>query len=151
MSLAVEALDHEAVDVLITTGSASAVAALHPVPANVHVEAYVPQAYVLPRCSAVICHAGAGTTLAALARSVPLLLLPQGADQYRIADFVARSGAALRLAPPEVTPARVRQHVLGLLAEDHYRRAAARIAREIAAMPDASSAAVRVANVTRRK
>ena len=67
--------------------------------------AYVPQSLLLPKCAAVICHAGAGTVLGALAAGLPLLLLPQGADQYVVADLVAAAGAGLKLAPAEGGPA----------------------------------------------
>jgi UDP:flavonoid glycosyltransferase YjiC (YdhE family) len=58
---------------------------------NVHVEHYVPQSLLLPHCSAVICHGGAGTTLSSLALGLPLLILPQG----RISTSSATSSSRL--------------------------------------------------------
>ncbi|HEV2582443.1 MAG TPA: nucleotide disphospho-sugar-binding domain-containing protein, partial [Ktedonobacteraceae bacterium] len=81
------------VDVLITTGFGSDPAAFGPLASNIHVERYVPQSLLLPHCAAVICHGGAGTTLSALALGLPLLILPQGADQYIIGDLVLAAGA----------------------------------------------------------
>jgi len=83
----------------------------------------------------VICHGGAGTTLGALAHGVPLLVLPQGADQYIISERVASSGAGLRLVPPEVNPDSVRRCVLDLLHGTESSSAARRVQSEIAAMP----------------
>src|SRR5262249_42736059 len=104
-------------------------------PANAHVEQYVPQSLLLPECAVVICHAGAGTTLGSLAQGVPLLTVPQGADQYIISERLVRSGAGLRLLPAEVSPDSVRTNVLALLDGTEHRAAAHRIQREIAAMP----------------
>jgi UDP:flavonoid glycosyltransferase YjiC (YdhE family) len=84
---------------------------------------------------AVICHGGAGTTLGALALGLPLLILPQGADQYVIADLVLTAGAGLLLAPADVNPQSVRACLRSLLDEPAHRMGARRLQREIAAMP----------------
>ena len=123
------------VDVLITIGFSSDPASLGPLASNVHLENYVPQSLLLPHCSAVICHGGAGTTLSSLALGLPLLILPQGADQYVIGDLVLAAGAGLLLAPPDVTPSNIRANVLALLDEPVYRDGARRLQREIATMP----------------
>jgi UDP:flavonoid glycosyltransferase YjiC (YdhE family) len=123
------------VDVLITTGVEGDPASLGPWPENVHVEHYLPLALLLPRCSAVICHGGPGTTLSSLALGLPLLILPQGADQYLVGDLVRASGAGLCLTPQHVNASTIRQSVLALLHEPGYRANARRLQREIAAMP----------------
>lgn len=61
---------------------------------------YVPQSEVLPYCSAVISHGGAGTALGAAALGLPQLCLPQGADQFRNAEALLACGRALTLEPP---------------------------------------------------
>jgi MGT family glycosyltransferase len=122
-------------DVLITIGFEGDPASLGPLPENVYVEHYMPHALLLPRCSAVICHGGSGTTLSALALGLPLLVLPQGADQYLIGDLVQASGAGLCLTPRHVNASTVRQSVLALLDEPGYRANARRLQHEIAAMP----------------
>lgn len=61
---------------------------------------YVPQSEVLPYCSAVISHGGAGTALGAAALGLPQLCLPQGADQFRNAEALLACGGALALEPP---------------------------------------------------
>lgn len=123
------------VDVLLTVGPGNDPAAIGPLPANAQVEQYVPQSLLLPRCAVVICHGGAGTSLGALACGLPLLLLPQGADQYVISERVVSSGAGLRLLPAEVTPTSVRASVLELLHGVEHLAAARRVQREIATMP----------------
>jgi UDP:flavonoid glycosyltransferase YjiC (YdhE family) len=123
------------VDVLITIGFEGDSASLGPLPENMHVEHYMPHTLLLPRCSAVICHGGPGTTLSSLALGLPLLILPQGADQYLVGDLVRVSGTGLCLTPQHVNASTVRQSVLALLDEPGYRANARRLQREIAAMP----------------
>jgi len=104
-------------------------------PAHVRVEAWVDQAEVLSRCTAVVSHAGSGTFLGALARGLPQLCLPQGADQFRNAEGGVAAGAALALAPTEARAESVRAAVERVLTDDGLRSAAVRVAAEIAAMP----------------
>jgi UDP:flavonoid glycosyltransferase YjiC (YdhE family) len=127
-------------DLLVSIGFENDPEELEPLPENAHVEAYVPHSLLLPRCAAVICHAGAGTTFNALAEGLPLLVLPQGADQYLIAGLVAAAGAGLKLDPAEVNPASVREAVLALLGDGGFRGAAGSLKAEIAGMPGPEAA-----------
>ena len=98
---------------------------------------YIPQAALLPHCHAAVIHGGAGTMLGALAAGVPLLCLPQGADQHGDADRVVAAGAGRKLLRDALTPVTVREAIAALLDESSYRLGAQRIAEEIAAMPTA--------------
>jgi UDP:flavonoid glycosyltransferase YjiC (YdhE family) len=140
----IEAMRDEAVALVVTVGRQNDPAALGPQPDNVVVHRYVPQAVVLERCDAVIAHGGAGTTLGALSFGVPLLVIPQGADQYSNADRVVAAGAGRQLRRDEVTVPAIRQAVRSLLDEPEYRRVAERIAAEIRAMPTAEHAIERI-------
>jgi UDP:flavonoid glycosyltransferase YjiC (YdhE family) len=84
----IDGLSDVDVEVLLTVGPGNNPAAIGPLPANAHVDQHVPQSLLLPECSLVICHGGAGTTLGALTHGLPLVLLPQGADQYVISERV---------------------------------------------------------------
>lgn len=95
----------------------------------------MPQSLLLPHCAAVICHGGAGTILNSLTQGLPLLILPQGADQYVMGDRVLAAGVGLLLVPADVNPSSVRANVLALLDEPTYRAGARGLQREIAAMP----------------
>ncbi len=143
----IDGLAESEADLLVTTGPGSNPACLGPLPANAHVEAYVAQSLVLPQCSAVICHAGAGTTLAALALAVPVLALPQGADQYVLAEHLARSGAGLVLPTRAVTPETIRTSVEHLLHDRAGVESARRLQSLIAAMPSPPAAAKLVEEV----
>ncbi len=123
------------IDVLITIGFGKDRSTIGPLPENIHVENYVPQSLLLPYCSAVICHGGPGTILHSLAHGLPLLILPQGADQYIMGERVLRAGVGLRLVPADVNPESVKASVLALLEDIAYKEGACRLQREIEEMP----------------
>ena len=131
----IDGLDSLDIDVLISKSGGKNLISRASLPDNVHMEDYLPQSLLLPYCSAVICHGGAGTTLSSLALGLPLLILPQGADQYLIGDLILAANAGLRLLPSEVTPSTMRTSVLALLYEPERWEGARRLQREIAAMP----------------
>jgi hypothetical protein len=87
-----DAVDGLDVDVLLTTGTDLD---LGPVPSNVRVERWVPQAEALAHASLVVCHGGSGTVLGALAANVPLLIMPLFADQFANAETLSDAGAAI--------------------------------------------------------
>ena len=122
--------------VLFTIGTEVERDALGPAPANVHVEPWVPQAAVMPHAAAMVGHGGAGSTRAALAAGVPSVVVPGFADQPRNAERVAALGAGIALAEPENLGGAVRR----LLSEPSYRRAARRVAGEVAALPSVDDA-----------
>jgi UDP:flavonoid glycosyltransferase YjiC (YdhE family) len=135
----VDGLRDEAFTVIVTVGASGDPAALGPQPDNVHVERYIPQSQLLPRCDAFISHGGSGATLGALNAGVPMLAIPQGADQFMNAEQVIHAGFGLRLRPSEVSPASIRDSVRRLIDDDRF-RAAARVQQEaIAEMPSPSA------------
>jgi MGT family glycosyltransferase len=132
----------EPLEVIVTVSELNDPDALGELPASVHVERWLPLAPLLPRCDAVICHAGTGTTLAALAAGLPLVLVPQGADQFENARAAEQAGAARVLLRDQLTATAVRDAVRAVLADDSPERAAAReIAAQIATMPSPAQVA----------
>lgn len=65
------------VNLVVTTGPGFDQALLGPLSPAVRIASFLPQAAVLPRCRAVVSHAGAGTMLGALCYGLPQLCLPQ--------------------------------------------------------------------------
>ncbi len=138
-----EAVAAEDLDVVVTIGPNNDPEALA-VPSNVHVHRWLPLRPLLAHSDAVVCHGGSGTTLAALHAGLPLVLVPQGADQFENALACEKAGAAQILRPDVLDSAAVRDAVLTVIGEASGERAAAQgLAREIAAMP-APGDAVRV-------
>jgi UDP:flavonoid glycosyltransferase YjiC (YdhE family) len=133
LRLVVESLVELDVNVICTTGADHGVAASLPRSERVHVDAYIPQSSVLPRCDLVVCHAGSGTMLGALSHGLPMLLVPHSADQFDNAELCVNNGVALRLLPDEIDRSTVRGAVRKLL-DRPYARAAAGIRDELHAL-----------------
>jgi UDP:flavonoid glycosyltransferase YjiC (YdhE family) len=131
-------LRDEPVNLLVGAGPGTRPA--RPAP-HVVVAPYLPHPLVLPRCAAVVSHAGAGTLLATLAHGLPSVLLPQAAEQEINAAAAAQAGVAVVLGPGAVTPDGVRGALAEVLGDPRYAAAALRVRTEIAAMPSAARTA----------
>ena len=94
---AIDALADLPVRVLVTVGRDAEPAELGVLPAEVHVERWLPMPALLRYADALVTHGGTGTTLAALAAGVPMALLPISADQPRNARLVDDLGAGIAL------------------------------------------------------
>jgi MGT family glycosyltransferase len=127
-------LRHLRVNVIVTIGSDNDPAALGPQPAHIRVERFISQSLLLPHCDAVV-NQGGTAILPILAHGLPILVLPQGANQFHNADACVAAGVGRRLLPGEVTPEAVGREVQALLDQPAYGENARRIAREIEAMP----------------
>ena len=125
---------HEDVNVIVTVGTDNDPAALGPQPPNVHVERFISQALLLPYCDLIV-NQGGTAILPILAHGLPILVLPQGANQFHNADALVAAGVARRLLPDQVSAESVEQEVGLLLREPGYREKAEQVAREIEAMP----------------
>jgi hypothetical protein len=143
--MALQAVDRMSARVLLTVGHRFDPSTLGPVPANVHVEAWIDQARVLERADLVVCHGGSGTTLAALAAGVPLVTVPLFADQFENSRRIAAVGAG-RVAHTQTSAGGVRsidaaaaprisEGIEDVLGDVTYRDRARGIAAEMAATP----------------
>jgi MGT family glycosyltransferase len=138
---ALAGLAGEDVEVVVTVGADGDPATLEPVPANATVERYIPQAELLPRCSAVVHHGGSGTMYGPLAHGVPQVVLPQGADNFVNGRLLARCGAGVTIAPGEFSSDSVRDAVRLVLGQPSYGDTGRRLAQEIAALPEPAQVA----------
>ncbi|MEW2294294.1 glycosyltransferase [Streptomyces sp. NPDC006743] len=94
----------------------------------------VPHALLFPRVAAVVHHAGAGTSAAALRAGVPSVPVPVAADQPFWAARLAALGAAPRPVPYAALTAERLADALGRAVGDPgHARAAATVARHLAA------------------
>lgn len=119
------------IDVIVTVGPGRDPNELHPPHAGVRIEQYVPLDELLPACDAVVCHAGWGTTMAALAHGLPMVLVPIAADQPAIASRCDEAGVSRTVAPADVGSGAVAAALTAVLNDDTHRANAARISSEI--------------------
>ena len=143
---AVGSLDIQA---LLTTGWGLNRDELGSLPANVLVEEYIPQAQALRHADLVVCHGGSGTMLASLAAGLPVVSLPQGADQFINAPWWSRSGAVDVLQPTDVSPTSLASRISTALEDSDMRLAAASMKQEISRMPPPSEVADRLLELAR--
>lgn len=138
----IEALAEEPVDVVITVGPDVDPSYLGTPPANVRVERYVPQSLLFPHCSAVVCHGGYGTLLTAIEHSVPLVVVPYGADQPINARSVERLGIGRVVPEDDVDADRMRAAIRSVIDDPRWRVAMEGIRVEMDSLPPAARAVV---------
>ena len=139
-----QALADLPVEVLATVGKDGDPALFGAQPPHIRIERYIPQNDVLAHCRLVISHGGSGTTLGALAFGVPLLLLPQGADQLFNAERCSAAGVAIMLRPEEASVEAIAREASRLLREPSFAAKARSVAAQIRAMPSPEEAVARI-------
>jgi UDP:flavonoid glycosyltransferase YjiC (YdhE family) len=120
---ALEGLADEPVRVLATTNRRPPPRPFR-VPPNAKLVDWVSYAKAMPRCAAVVCHAGHGTVVRALASGAPVVACPAAGDMAENAARVAWAGVGVSLPRRLVTPRGVRLAVRRVLADDGVRRRA---------------------------
>lgn len=110
--------------VVVSTGQTEP-AELGPLPANVVARRSVPQLQVLDRAALFVTHGGMNSVNEAIRAGVPMLVVPQGADQPLVAGRVVELGAGLALRTDAVNAQTVQALAGRLLCEPHFREAAA--------------------------
>ena len=139
-----EALRDERVNVVATIGVDADPAAFGELPQHVRVAGFVPQSQILPHCDLVVCQAGAGTVLGALAHGLPLVMLPVASDHHDIARHVEAGGAGLVCAPGQESTDAVREALHRVGAEPAFRAAAAEVREQMFEMPDTAQVVARL-------
>ncbi len=128
-----EGLAREPVRVLATTnlgrplGRETRHAQQLPRPANSMLVDWVSYSKTMPRCAAVVCHAGHGTVARALASGTPVVACAEAGDQAENAARVAWAGAGVSLPRRLATPRGIRLAVRKVLADERYARRAAEL------------------------
>ncbi len=85
--------------VVVATGRPIEPALLDGIDGDVRVESWVDQAEVLRAARVVVCHAGSGTVLGALAAQVPIVAVPLFADQPDNAARIEATVCGLKVPP----------------------------------------------------
>jgi MGT family glycosyltransferase len=118
-------------DAIVTVGPAMMKEAFA-APSNVSLLPGAPHDIVMKEVSLVVTHAGHGTVARSLVNGVPLLVIPMGRDQGGNAIRVVARGAGLALSDG-ASEAEIASTIARLLGEPHFRAAAARLGKAMAA------------------
>ncbi|GHF25430.1 macrolide-inactivating glycosyltransferase [Streptomyces mashuensis] len=103
--------------VVLQIGKHVDVAELGEVPPNIEVSSWVPQLAILRQADAFITHAGMGGSQEGLANGVPMVAVPQAADQFANTELLVNLGVARHVPTEEATPELLREAVLSLVAD----------------------------------
>ncbi|MEY9840326.1 activator-dependent family glycosyltransferase [Streptacidiphilus sp. EB103A] len=118
-------------------------------PDNFRAVDFVPLHALLPTCSAIAHHGGAGTWSTAAAAGVPQLLFPSVFDNFYRARRTAELGAGLVVPPAELTSETLRAGLQRLLQEKQFDDGAERLRREMQADPAPGEVVAQLVKLTR--
>src|SRR5205823_12670557 len=118
---AVEGLAGEPVRVLATWNRRLPQRPLRRLGANTRLAEWVSYARTMPRCDAVVCHAGHGTMVRALASGCVVVAVPAAGDMNENAARLDWAGAGVRVPRRFVTPRVLRLAVERALGERRIR------------------------------
>ncbi|MCH6264548.1 MULTISPECIES: macrolide family glycosyltransferase [Neobacillus] len=113
--------------VIMSIGEKTHLSDLGEIPRNFIVKNYVPQTEVLKYTRVFITHGGMNSVHEGLYNGVPLIVIPQSADQPIIAGQVAKLGAGITLQMQNLTANQLSEAVDQVLKQPSYQKAAASI------------------------
>ncbi|MER6687606.1 nucleotide disphospho-sugar-binding domain-containing protein [Streptomyces minutiscleroticus] len=151
---AVEAVAALPVEVVLTT-TADQRELLDDLPPSVRTEVSVPLHMLLPTCTAVVHHGGAGTTLTAARLGLPQLTVTRRPEPTLNGERQASTGAGIHLTYGELSRAadpvkEIREQVARLLDDPSYRDAALRLADDMRRVPPPAEIVTALEGVARR-
>lgn len=119
-------------------------------PDNIYRLDYAPHHWLFPRMAAVVHHAGAGTSAAALRAGIPSVPVPHSGDQAFWASRLASLGASTRpLARSRLTAAALANRITDAVRNPAMREKAARLGSRIRAEDGAGQAVAAIEDIVR--
>jgi MGT family glycosyltransferase len=115
------AFENRPYQVILTTGKPLDQLNLGPIPENFIVRSYVPQLELLQFVAVSISHAGMGTIMESIYRGVPMVVMPQAANQQPNSRRVAELGLGIQLDKGSITVEALQNAVTTILSDDTFR------------------------------
>ncbi|MFE6796346.1 macrolide family glycosyltransferase [Paenibacillus chitinolyticus] len=125
--LCFEAFGNTEHTIVMSVGNNTLISDLGEIPDNFIVKNYVPQTEVLQHTKLFVTHGGMNSTHEGLYNGVPLVVIPQNADQPMVAGQVAKIGAGLALQMQGLTAHQLREAVDQVLSLSSFQKAVAHI------------------------
>ncbi|SJZ88925.1 glycosyltransferase, MGT family [Marinactinospora thermotolerans DSM 45154] len=97
------------------------------IPANFEVHSWVPQRAILEQADAFVTHAGMGGCGEGLLAGVPMIAVPQAAEQFTNADRLVHLGVARRIDTAQATPEALRAALNDLVTDAEVAHRSARL------------------------
>jgi MGT family glycosyltransferase len=137
--------------VIMTTGKRIAPESFGALPENTAIYDWVPQVEILKRASLFISHGGLNSIHDSLYLGVPILLVPQQAEQTINAMRVVELGAGLMLKKSQITAKTMRDTAARLLRESDFKTQAKQIGETFREAGGAARAADEVEALLRKR
>lgn len=141
----ISALADMDVQVVISTGNLVSIEALGRLPENISVFPHVDQIAVLQKADVFLSHCGMNSVSESLYFGVPLVMLPQTAEQKGVAARVRELGAGVMLDQTDADS--IRHAIDTLLSDETYRKNAAQISHGFKTCTGAKGAAQKILQV----
>lgn len=125
--LCFEALGNTDHIIIMSVGNKTQISDLGEIPKNFIVKNYVPQTEVLQHAKLFVTHGGMNSTHEGLYYGVPLIVIPQSADQPIIAGQVAHIGAGIALQMQSLTANQLLESVDQVLSHSSFKQAVSTI------------------------
>ena len=140
LRIIIEGLADEQVNLILAIGRGRDPAVLGALPKNVRVAEYIPHTKLLPRCHAIIHHAGAGSLIASVEASLPMIMIPLFGDEPPNAARAVAAGLGRMILPSDLTPQAIRQATREVLIDPSYRKNLELVHKEIESLPPVDQA-----------
>ena len=138
---AIAALSQLPVLSLVNVGPHLDPASLAPVPASVRIARGAPQLAVLESAGAFVTHAGMNSVHEALLEGVPMVFVPQAAEQEFVAQRMAELGTGIDLRDRRPSPDRLRRAVEQVMQDPGYAQACRSLGASLRGLGGAGAAA----------
>ncbi|PGD33720.1 macrolide family glycosyltransferase [Bacillus wiedmannii] len=122
--LCMKAFENSDHTIVMSIGNKTKISDLGNIPKNFIVKNYVPQTKLLAYAKLFITHGGMNSTHEGLYNGIPLIVIPQSADQPVIAKQVENLGAGIKLSMKELTEEQLRESVEIVLNNPSFKEAA---------------------------
>jgi len=96
--------------------------ALTGIPSNFILQPYTPQLEILKRVDLFITHGGMNSVSEALFHDVPLIVIPQSADQPIVASRLEEVGCGVKMSRQQATAEALRSAFDRIISNDAYKR-----------------------------
>ncbi|MGH1256196.1 MULTISPECIES: macrolide family glycosyltransferase [Bacillus] len=122
--LCIKEFENSNYTIVMSIGNKTKISDLGEIPKNFIVKNYVPQTKLLAYTKLFITHGGMNSTHEGLYNGIPLIVIPQSADQPVIAKQVENLGAGIKLSINELTVEQLRESVKLVLNNPSFKEAA---------------------------